>query len=340
MKDTGKKFVLSVEFLPNLILHVLAAAGVGYDPTYGRRFRDSLTLWEKSFFARLPKGAFHPRTGDLFLPFLVFPSYFSARNVEEARVVFQALIAAYERKGLVPLNKAFPQKTESLQVWWDNATGQIMGLDAPGVKDLKEFSKVVLSYGSRFYEEFWKEKKKEIEEVRSYLEAVFLKKDVIGAWEALTGQRFKFPCFNVVLCEANRRLDGVSLGYERDLFYFKRDRQELIDFVVHEVGTHLLKNLFFDDDETRAIFFQHPDVSYNVYEAGVEFLRGRISRKFGFKGKMKVVARLKAEREGMAFARIYRKCPNKDFKSVFLNTVKYLSNLYPLVKRTYASCDV
>jgi hypothetical protein len=62
MKGANKKNVFSVEFLPNLILHTLASAGVGYDPLYGKRYRGSLTREEGKFFAGLPKGAFHPRT--------------------------------------------------------------------------------------------------------------------------------------------------------------------------------------------------------------------------------------------------------------------------------------
>jgi len=325
MKDTSKKLVFSVEFLPNLILHVLAAAGVGYDPFYGKGYRGSLTREERKFFAGLPKGAFNPRTGDLFLPCLVFPSYFSAQTLEEARDVFSALVESYRKKAIAPLREAFPLQTRHLRIWWDNIPEQLKRMNVRTVGILKGFYEIVLGYGDRFYEEHWRLKKKEIEKVQSELEVFFSEKSVIAKWEALTGLTFKFPCFNVVLCEANRYMDGVSLGYERDLFYFKRSRPALIDFIIHEVGTHILGSLFLGDKEVRAMTFKYPDLSYKVFEAGAEVLRGRLLQSLGMEKKMSVVARLKAEREEKAFAGFYRKSSGKEFKKVFINTVKYLS---------------
>jgi hypothetical protein len=325
MKGANKKLVFSVEFLPNLILHVLASAGVGYDPLYGKRYRGSLTREERKFFAGLPKGAFHPRMGDLFLPCLVFPSYFSAQTLGEARDVFSALVESYQKKTIAPLRAAFPRQTRHLQAWWDNVPEQLKGMNVRTVGVLKEFYGIVLGYGDRIYQELWRLKKKKIEKVQSELGAFFCEKAVITQWEELTGLTFKFPCFNVVLCEANRHMDGVSLGYERDLFYFKRSRAALHDFIIHEVGTHILRSLFLDDEEVRAMIFKYPDLSYQVFEAGAEVLRGLLLQSLGMEKKMSVVARLKAEREKKAFAGFYRKSSGREFKGVFINTVKYLS---------------
>jgi hypothetical protein len=324
MKGANKKIVFSVEFLPNLILHVLASAGVGYDPVYGEGYRGSLTREERKFFAGLPKGAFHPRTGDLFLPCFVFPSYFSAQTLEEARDVFSALVESYRKKTIAPLRRAFPLQTRHLRIWWDDFPEQLKGMNVRTLGILKRFYEIVLGYGDRFYEEFWRLKKKEIEKTQSGLEDFFSERAVIAEWETLTGLTFRFPYFNAVLCEANRHMDGVSLGYERDLFYFKRSRVALHDFIVHEVGTHILRGLFQDDKEVRAMTFKYPDLSYKVFESGVEFLRSRLLRKLGIKKEMNVVERLKAKKEEQEFAKFYGKTPNKGFKKVFINTVKCL----------------
>jgi hypothetical protein len=64
-------------------------------------------------------------------------------------------------------------------------------------------------------------------------------------WENLTNLKFKFNFYDIILSSGIKNGPTAnSLGYEKNWFYYNNDTEWIIQFICHEIGTHILIDLY------------------------------------------------------------------------------------------------
>lgn len=154
------------------------------------------------------------------------------------------------------------------------------------LQGLARYADVVFKLGDIYKRNFqayhlnvWPKEKEKLEKTANSLNHELQKYDFINHWEQLTRLKFKTDQYQIVLISANKNGPNAnSLGYDRNAFYYNLDPPMLLQFISHEVGTHLLI------DDFRLVMqmnrFEYRDV-YKAFENMAEFYNVKCI----FKGK-------------------------------------------------------
>jgi hypothetical protein len=136
-------------------------------------------------------------------------------------------------------------------------------------EEILEFSKIFKNNFQTYYLNVWQIEKEKLKKKADILNNELPKYDFIGAWEKLTGIDFKTDLYEIVLFSANKNGPSAnSLGYGRNTFYYGLDTNLLLQFISHEVGTHILIDLI--SEAIRMNRFEFQDI-YAAFENIAEF---------------------------------------------------------------------
>ena len=103
---------ISLELFPNLVLHTMSCAGLGFfDEGYRERFGGTLTEAERSAIKEMAEGfQVNPPgvVGPLFQKLFQIPCYFPTESTEEIALVYTPTREAIEEGSFEPFAHRYP----------------------------------------------------------------------------------------------------------------------------------------------------------------------------------------------------------------------------------------
>ena len=263
-----------VEAIPNYIFHLFTLGGiVADDSEYIAMYGESISkedrdyLFEHKNLLAWADG----NTAPLIHFFLFIPANFTSQN--EFNEYFDFLDNTLKNNEC----KAFVQKYDSYlkKVNWmsDSVDMAEMELYLQSIiqytHEVEEIGKIFKNNFQTYYSNIWKTEKEKLEKTAQIINGKLQKHDFIAHWEKLTGLAFKTEKFEIVLFSSNKNGPSAnSLSYDRDAFYYGLDTDDLLQFICHEVGTHILITSFVEIMQMNRFEFQ--DI-YSAYENTAEF---------------------------------------------------------------------
>ena len=272
--ETQKEVKATVEVIPNYIFHLLTLGGiVPEDPEYIALYGESISKEDKAYLFEHRKllAWADGNTAPLIHYFLFIPANFRSQN--EFNEYFDLLDNALKNNDC----KAFLQKYESYfkkANWMSDNTDMVeMKLHIqsiiPYTQEVAEIGKIFKNNFQSYHSSIWQIEKEKLEKTVQIINNELPKLDLIGSWEKLTGLTFKTDIFEIVLFSPNKNGPSAnSLSYDRDAFYHGIDTDYLLQFICHEVGTHILIKSFVEIWQMNRFEFQ--DI-YLAYENTAEF---------------------------------------------------------------------
>lgn len=322
---------ITAELFPNLVLHVMSVAGIGteYDMEYGEKFKETLTLEERSIllnmrdeFKRVPPTEASPLYQFLFH----IPCYFPAENIDEIANIYDLVKESIEKSSLTPFEKLYPSEMEMVHKHYFTREfesfifTEVQSKISEINKSVDTFKNIVTACCRRFYVNYWQEVKAKTEPI---INKIFEKIDnvnLVREWSDITRLQFPFPRFHAILCEPTKSL-ATSLQAEKVIFSSRRKIDEIVDIIIHEVGTHIFfQKALFETEKLRQTFFEDPNGLVRIIEVASEYLRKPISNKLEIDSKLSVTQFFRAENEYKIFQRVYEGGNYEDIYEAILFT--------------------
>lgn len=242
----AKRIKAVVEKGPNYVFHLLAVAGVGFESDYGRRYRHTVGPDDLALLRRhRDLLVFGDGRGGALWPLLIFLPAYLGLDSQAAFGEFYALLdQGFAGGDYAPFLGRYATGLARLRDW-------VVYVDERWLAGLAQHRGAVRDLGTvhgrnlpAYEREVWPAERPALAELAGRLNAHFEGKDVIGAWERLTGLAFKAEVYEIVLVSAIANGPNAnSLGYERNVFWSGSDFGWLTEFISHETGSHLLIDL-------------------------------------------------------------------------------------------------
>ena len=273
MLNKRKDIIATVEKFPNYIFHILAVAKINYNSDYANKYRwaiehqDLEYLYNSRKLLEFGNGS----SSDLTYLFIFLPAYINFESEGEVEKYFQLVKYSVENNDIQLLADQYYEYLLEQEKWtYDNVFGYLEHLCNNLHLKSKETVKVLSDIYIRNYikyDKVWEIEKGNIVKRSKELNKRLLEEDYILKWENLTGLDFLYDKYEIVLCSANANgPDANSLGYERNLFYSGYDIDKTMEFISHEVGTHILIHII------KELWGQfHGQILYSAYESLVKF---------------------------------------------------------------------
>lgn len=267
MVSTKKKVRAVVEVGPNYICHLMAVARLGFDSDYADRYLHSVRaedldwLQEHQHLLQWSDG----HAGVLSQLVFFVANYIGLHTRKDLERFFKLLIAGLENEDYAPFLNAYKRELENLKAWMYTVDEKWLAMFAPYLAQIDRLREIYIGNFAKYLDHVWPHECDELCRVANKLNSFFADKDIIHQWEIRTGREFKFSEYQIVLCSAIKNGPNAnSLGYERNIFYHGSDFEWLTQFISHEIGTHILIDIFppFDPHRTREEF----DILYRGYE--------------------------------------------------------------------------
>jgi hypothetical protein len=246
---SGKDVVCTVEPFANYVFHLMAVANIGYDSPYAPKYahtiipEDLAALRENRNLLRWGDGDM----GHLTLLFVFVPVYLNLETKEDLKTYFSLVEEGSRTQDSGPWFEAYGDRLENLKEW----------LAPPGFfsapfepyqelpEPIRKLADIYIRNYGPYLENVWPIEKRRVEASAEALNEKLKRKDLIGIWERLTGLAFKFPRYEIILVSAAENGPSAnSVGYERNVFWAGPDPEYMEKFISHEVGTHILFDLF------------------------------------------------------------------------------------------------
>jgi hypothetical protein len=272
----GKQILAVVEKCPNYIFHLMAVAKVGFESEYADIYMNSVLPEDIAFIKEhenlLSMGGVG-YCGDLLPIMLFFPAYINLESVNALREYFFLLDSGFQANNFQAFLKRYAFYNEKLKSW--------SPVEEEHLKSLSQYREIIAKLGNIYlrnytaYEEkVWNKEIINLDKVALEINEYFKDREVITKWENLTGMTFKFANYNIVLCSAIKGGPNAnSLGYERNVFHHDRPFDYMTQFISHEVGTHIMIDVYRDIYYTEVEGLKAFDmgVLYGAYENLAKF---------------------------------------------------------------------
>ena len=268
-----------VELGSNYVFHLLACARVGFDSEYADRYHGALApadlAWLCDHKSLLAFGNGHG--GDLVGPLIFMPAYLNLDN-ENALGKFFALLTDGLRLGdFTPLLNEYQTPLKALETWGFHQIDRWLASLEPHREAIETFAGIYERGFGTYVASVWPAELPRIQAVAHHLNGFLSGRDLIALWENATGLTFLSDSYSIVLVSAIQNGPNAnSLSYDRNVFYSGSDFGWMCNFINHEVGTHILIDLYRKAlSEGRWPF----DLCYKAYENLARFYNGRILQK-------------------------------------------------------------
>ena len=150
-----------------------------------------------------------------------------------------------------------------------------------GIEELKE---VYIGNFTTYKNQIWPYELSQMEEKSDELSKKLKRLDLIKKWEQITGSDFKAESYEIILVSAiEGGPNANSLGYSRNVFYSGSENGFILDFISHEVGTHILSDALFEFLKSSSIESEKMAEFYSAYECLSQFLNSLVlNRKLSY----------------------------------------------------------
>ncbi|QTA38567.1 hypothetical protein JYK00_03375 [Thermosipho ferrireducens] len=238
-----KRVVATVEKGVNYIFHVLTVSGVNFQNDYTKKYvstidsEDLKFLKENREFLTFQNGA----ASELVDPLIFFPAYLNLDSKEKLEKYFKLLVRGLREDSKNDFLKEYEVHIEKRKYWFPE-------IDSIWFEKIKNKAKFIEKMGLIYVKNFsayeslvWPDESKKLQEKAEIINRELEMLNLIERWENITKLNFKFDKYQIVLVSSiEGGPNANSLGYDRNVFYYATDLGWLIDFVSHEVGTHIL----------------------------------------------------------------------------------------------------
>ncbi|ONN27361.1 hypothetical protein XJ44_04010 [Thermosipho affectus] len=241
-----KKVVATVEKGVNYIFHVFAASGVNFQNDYTKDYSCFLRK-EDLEFLKMNREILSFQNGTaskLVDPLIFFPAYLNLDSEEKLQKYFYLLLKALKRRTKEDFLREYADYVKKRRFWFPEINDEWF-------KNIEDKAELIEKVGKIYKENFssyesmvWPDVSRKLEEKAKVVNQELEKLDLIRSWEEVTGIDFKFGEYQIVLVfSIENGPNANSLGYDRNVFYSGSRLDWLLDFISHEVGTHILIDL-------------------------------------------------------------------------------------------------
>jgi len=241
---SGKQVRAVVEIGVNYLFHLLAAARLNFDSDYATKYADSVRPDDIAYLRdNEEKLSYGMGSGEL-LNILLLPASFGLQSKDEFRQYYDLLLQGCDGGDFAGFLEHHALPLKKFEQWAGSIDESLLREYIPMRDDLIRLKDITLENYDGYIEEIWPGELADLENVATVVTATFAQLDRIGQWEKLTGLTFKFDVYDILLCSAiENGPNANSLGYDRVVFYSGTPMDKMLDFICHEIGTHI----FMDD---------------------------------------------------------------------------------------------
>jgi hypothetical protein len=241
--QSGKKVRAAVAIGPNYAFHLMAVARIGFESGYADRYASSVIPEDLDFLRNhrdiLTFGG--GSTSELVAPIIAWPAYFNLDTREALKKQFDLLDRAFSSNDTAPFLSRYAPQIKKLEKWWYTINDELLKLLAPQNDLIQDLGRIVVRNFDKYRSQVWPKEMPRLQEVAADIDSHFDNLDRIGQWEKITGRTFEFDVYHIVLCSAiENGPNANSLGYDQVVFYSGSPRESMMQFISHEIGTHIL----------------------------------------------------------------------------------------------------
>jgi hypothetical protein len=276
-----KQVVAVVDKGTNYVFHILAASGINFYSEYTDKYSKTLKTKDLDFLLKHKEllSFQNGQVSELVDPIIFFPAYLNLDSQEKIREYFNLLLNALI-KDETPFNKKYNDYIKRRKLWFPEINSVWFEKIKDKISLIKRFGEIYEENFHTYEKEVWPKEKERLEKKAKEINQELKNLNLIECWEKITGIDFKVTEYQIVLVSAIKNGPNAnSLGYDRNVFYSENDLKWTIDFISHEVGTHIMfdiakefmKEMYFETNsniDEKAQKFQR---FYKAYECLAQF---------------------------------------------------------------------
>ena len=242
---SGKKVKGVVEIGVNYLFHLLATARINFDSEYADKYGESVRPEDTSFLRdHREQLSFGGGSGGELIDILLLPASFGMQSRDEFREYYSLLLRGCDRDDFAEFLNRYASPLEKLRQWAGSADNASLREYVPFRGDIARLGEIVAGNYDAYIGEVWPQELHDLEQAAAMVTETYARFDRIGQWEDITGLTFKFDTYLILMSSAIANGPNAnSLGYDRVVFYSDTPTDKMIDFISHEIGTHI----FMDD---------------------------------------------------------------------------------------------
>ncbi len=265
------RIIVSISKITNYIYHMLSVSKCGYDNEYGKKNShihktadldilkindELLTVIGGKYFGRLYSVFVSTPAAieedNIFLHYLegikdLFLNNNPAYNYEKYKNTYKTAYSAH--KFVVTEQSCFDFYNHLVDI----------------KKSIIEICEVLINNYALYHEYVWKKSQQELESKVELLKKYF-NTDIELEWENLTGHKYPFQKFEVLLCNSiSGGAQAIDIAYNKDVFDSDMDTETIIQYISHEFGIFVLRDKL---DQEKNIDFHS---NYDIIESVVEY---------------------------------------------------------------------
>lgn len=251
VKPRMKEVLCVVEPLPNYITHLTAVAGLPWPSEYAQAYGHTVDLEGHQILRRhapmLQWG--QGITGDLTPFFVLLPAYLPLDDEFDLFEYMRAVDQAMDAGNYAPIGDLYPREHARLAWWMFDFEGFFYSRAEIYQTYLRAVRQLAHVYEHNFQawdEQVWHDVELDLDLAAADLNGDLWTLDLLQTLERLTQERFRGDRYEIVLTAAPAGSGITSLGYHRSMLSVGEDRERMLGLIVHEVGTHLLVDVYRD----------------------------------------------------------------------------------------------
>ncbi|WP_153019733.1 hypothetical protein [Kosmotoga arenicorallina] len=272
-----KEIKLIAELGTNYIFHLLAVAKNNYDNSYSRKYASSISNKHREILQKFKErlNFANGNAGDLVEYLIFFPAYLGLNSQNDLERYFGLIKkAAHGRpEGFI---KEYREKI-SERKWLPKIDDRWFEMLHEKLEEIEMLKEVYIDNFTTYKNLVWPyefpQMKKKADRLNEKLKGL----NLIEKWEKVTGKSFKAKKYEIVLVSAiEGGPNANSLGYSKNVFYSESESSFMIDFISHEVGTHILSDVAFEFFQALSTKPEKMAEFYGAYECIAQFFNSLV----------------------------------------------------------------
>ncbi|AKI97348.1 hypothetical protein [Kosmotoga pacifica] len=272
-----KSIKTSLEIGTNYIFHLLSIARINYDNNYSHKYESTVSEKHREVLQKFKDrlSFANGNAGDLVEYMVFFPAYLGFNSQSDFERYFQLIKKAAQGR-----REEFFQEygTKISERKWlpeiDNKWFEALHSMTEEIKILEE---VYIENFTNYKDLVWPYEFLQMKEKSDELNEKLKKLDLIKSWEKITGSEFKAKEYEIVLVSAiEGGPNANSLGYNKNVFFSGAKTNWMLDFISHEVGTHIMADFALKLFKAPMIEPERMAEFYSAYECLSQFLNSLV----------------------------------------------------------------
>lgn len=241
---SGKRVKAVVEIGVNYLYHLLAVARINFDSDYGEKYNDSVNPEDVAFLRDHEDRLSYGKGSGELLNILLLPASFGLQSRDVLQEYYDLLLRGCDRNDFTEFLARYAMPLDKFKQWVGSLDNASLKEYIPIRDDIARLREIVVGNYDRYTGDVWPQESPDIEDAAAVVTEAYAGYDRIGQWEEITGRTFKFDEYFILMCSAIKNGPNAnSLGYDRVVFYSGTQMDKIVDFISHEIGTHI----FMDD---------------------------------------------------------------------------------------------